>query len=713
MRREWCKLIQTSDLFDEEWYCTEYPDVNLSGLSPEEHYFCVGDKLSRDPGAKFDIGFYRNNYEIKHPSGHPFLDYLDALDRNDRPVTKPMLLEYVHNVEKLSSETWGTVRSEKVISYCIPIKDRLEDLQGTLRVNLTENIKFKSQIEFLILLFDDNPESENWIKSEFVEEIECGYLRVLREQNALDSWHFGKAKNSFRPHIEGRYYSSLDGDNFVAAEETKALLELVENFPFGFVFHHFSGNWGDGTSGRVTLPTSVYRSVGYDSTLLPRQFDELDLILGALKRFPFLPLVCSNLERNVLNQSKNFYEFWTREMLPNRCVIVPVPESRKPLNPRGANYAEETTYLKHMNNFNAALSAVRRAQDSEYKNHYLSRLNYHKHHLLDTLPQENSLDIFFEPCESFASPLVQHHEVSLFTCVRNEEAFLPKFVDHYRKLGVTRFFIVDDHSEVPIEKLCLGCDVDVFRPKVGDFQSSKTLWLESLMRVFVPEGNWVLAADADEFLHLPDPHPDLCSLSHFLKERNRDFCLGLLLDLVPDPKRNVKYDVAFDELLTVFCDFPEPIAPSYRTHPVIEWGFEQNSNLSWRFDLRYHAFETIDCLRKIPFFRLRNGRHLNQGFHTFHSTTYQAERPLTEWGNGPILPIFHYKLAKVFSEKKRKEMLKISKGYHSRTARNINEIFENPAEDIMRKISHLSRWMRPVSDAHRNDIFDSVGISSN
>lgn len=38
---------KNTGLFDPEWYCSNYPDVSLSGLSPEEHFFHIGQKIGR------------------------------------------------------------------------------------------------------------------------------------------------------------------------------------------------------------------------------------------------------------------------------------------------------------------------------------------------------------------------------------------------------------------------------------------------------------------------------------------------------------------------------------------------------------------------------------------------------------------------------------------------------------------------------------------
>lgn len=700
-------ILRGSDLFDAAWYSARHPDVGLSKLDPAEHFLAVGDLLGRNPGPDFDTAFYAATYDIADPGTNPLVDYLTAPHRHYRDRTPGALAARMADLADTTAQTWGALDDGLAVSYCIPLKNRLDDIKGTLQANLAENARFRGRIEFLLVLFDETDDSEAWIRAHCAEALEDGYLRLVRDRDTLDSWHFGKAKNAFRPHLRGQYYSSLDGDNFVTAAETGSLLDLVATYDHGFVFHHFSGNWGDGTSGRVTMPTPVYRAVGYDPKLMPRQFDEVDFMLGALMRFPALPLVCVDPLRNFMTMSNNAQAFWTNERLANRRLFTPCPDHRPPLNPRGEDYQADNRLLNNMNNFNAALSALRRAPGSAHHAEYRQRLELQKHRLLDTLPRERTLDVLFESASARLCPdPLARTDIPLFACVHNEERFLPKFVAHYRALGVTRFFFVDDHSDLPVRDLDLGAGVTVVRPKVGDFKSSKTLWLESLIRLHADDGAWVMVADADEFLQLPEPYADLAALRHDLARRRQDHCPGLMLDMVPANIDRADATRAFDELLDAFCLRREPVDRAYADLAPIRWAFGDHAAISWRVDVRYHAFGTVDSLRKFPFFRVKKGRHLNQGFHAFHPTEGKALPGPEVWCRGPILPIFHYKMARLFSEATRRKMVDVADGYHGRTAENIRKIFDGPATASLEALAGQSAWFRPASEARTKGLFD-------
>lgn len=699
------RTISSSFEFDEAWYRRKHPDVEISGLDPVRHFLSFGGLLRRDPGPDFDSGFYLDTYVPTGEGNNPLLDYLFAPDRKSRCRTRAELRARIAECDRQTQAVWGTVESGLQISYCIPVMNRLDDLKGTLRENLDQNRQFRGKIEFVVALFDEDDTSEHWLRAHFGNDLADGYLRVIRDRDTLDSWHFGKAKNAFRKHLRGSYYSSLDGDNFVTVEETRLLLDLTESHPWGFVLHHFSGNWGDGTSGRVTLPTMVYRQVGYDPGLLPRQYDEVDLMLGALKQFPELPFVSFSKTQNIRALSHHVKAFWQTEKLANRCEVISPVRHRSPMNPRGANYTELELYLRHMNNFNASLSALRRAPGSAERASYLARAETHKHRLLDSLPQDRIVGTLFEARDLGALPETRPDDLVLFACVCNEDHFLPRFIQHYRDLGVTRFILVDDHSDTPVNLLELGADIHVFRPKVGDFKTSKTLWLEGLMRAFLPEGAWALVADADEFMQLPEPWRDLPQLVAHLQDEGHDLCVGLLLDMVADPEKPTVDCADFEAGLSHFLDRSDPVTDDYAALPPIAWAFGSHADISWRVDIRHHAFGTVDSLRKIPLFRLRKGRHLNQGFHTLTGTDGRAAVGRSEWTKGPILPIFHYKLLRLYSDAMRHAMLEAASGYHDRTAENIQRIFGLTPDETLSRIAEFAAMLHPGRDAIRQDRF--------
>lgn len=71
------ELINSSELFDADWYLASYPDVKNSGLEPAQHYLSVGAQQGRNPSTQFDTQFYLERYADVEESGiNPLVHYL-------------------------------------------------------------------------------------------------------------------------------------------------------------------------------------------------------------------------------------------------------------------------------------------------------------------------------------------------------------------------------------------------------------------------------------------------------------------------------------------------------------------------------------------------------------------------------------------------------------------------------------------------------------
>jgi hypothetical protein len=297
----------------------------------------------------------------------------------------------------------------------------------------------------------------------------------------------------------------------------------------------------------------------------------------------------------------------------------------------------------------------------------------------------------------------------------NEDLYLEKFLSHYRRLGVTRFFFIDDNSTIPLETLDLGDDVEILRPKVGTFRTAKTLWLEGVMKACLADGAWAMTIDADEFLNVPVPYHNLRDFIAGLKDAGRDFAPGILLDMLPAPGTSLssleKANERFDSMFDHFCFRNTLPSEEYISHRSIKWGFGPYAQISWRSDTRYHAFGTFDSLRKLPLFRYRKNRHLNQGFHTFHYIDGTKSPGNDIWDGTTILPIFHYKLVKMFSSEKSEEMISMASGYHSRTKDNILKIFSDDYRAKIDPFSSMSLDLLPAQAALTMNRFKMASVS--
>ncbi len=69
--------LQSSPLFDADWYLSEYPDVAMAGLDPTRHYLNEGAREGRNPSTRFDtIWYLTSNPDVVQVGMNPLLHYL-------------------------------------------------------------------------------------------------------------------------------------------------------------------------------------------------------------------------------------------------------------------------------------------------------------------------------------------------------------------------------------------------------------------------------------------------------------------------------------------------------------------------------------------------------------------------------------------------------------------------------------------------------------
>lgn len=71
------RKVESSGLFDADYYLKQYDDVAASGIAPLKHFLLYGGKENRKPCKQFDTAFYRHTYPDVAASGiNPLLHYI-------------------------------------------------------------------------------------------------------------------------------------------------------------------------------------------------------------------------------------------------------------------------------------------------------------------------------------------------------------------------------------------------------------------------------------------------------------------------------------------------------------------------------------------------------------------------------------------------------------------------------------------------------------
>lgn len=594
-------------------------------------------------------------------------------------------------------------RASAEIAYCVPVMNRLADLQATLGRNLDVLRGFAGRARLIVGCFDATPACEAWVRDRFAHDLDSGLLQFVAF-DPLPHWHFCWAKNAFREVISTDYYSSLDGDNFLTAGEVERTLEIIGDASGEVLIHHFSGNWGDGTSGRITLPVRVYREIPYDNELMPRQADEVSLILRVLLTYPEIRFLCRR-GVDIFRLAAWCREFQALNELNVVREEVDLGPLALPANPRGEGYTHRDEKLFSYQQLNASYSGWKLSPTARGRRVFAHRLETAQRNFTRLGACVDELHALF--AGAALDRLASSEAVTLYGVNRNNHVLLQPWIDHYRALGVERFILVDDGSDPPMADYLAGDDIHVVTPRFGSFRMSKVFWLKALMSAFQAPGSWVLTADSDEFLDVPvrddagmSAASRLSALTRDLGKRGRTHAAGLLLDMMPAPGAGLVSEANCLRTMDWFYYRPVDRDGGYRDLTPIQWGFGAFWPLSFAVDIRFRLYGTIDCLRKIPLFRFDPEYDLNQGFHALlhrGRTLTWDELLLPDKG---LLPVRHYKMAKVFAQSGgRGKPFQRTGQYFDRTQRNLERIAGTDFDYVWRSW-HLTPFKREYTDVH-------------
>lgn len=177
-------------------------------------------------------------------------------------------------------------------------------------------------------------------------------------------------------------------------------------------------------------------------------------------------------------------------------------------------------------------------------------------------------------------------DINLFAIMKNEMYYLRAFLDHYRSLGVEKFFIIDDGStDGSFEFLISQPDCAVLR---SDFSYGQQIRMRGRLQFWkaresragiefkriVPAafsaGHWCIYADADEFLLLPSEFSSLPQYIKVLEQRRLRLVLSSMVDFYPATFKDLSLS---KESPKSFWDLVGQ-APYFDATPMLEFGVD-------------------------------------------------------------------------------------------------------------------------------------------
>jgi hypothetical protein len=125
-------------------------------------------------------------------------------------------------------------------------------------------------------------------------------------------------------------------------------------------------------------------------------------------------------------------------------------------------------------------------------------------------------------------------EIRLFVIARNESLRLPYFLNYYKKLGVNRFFIIDNNSSDDTTQIALEYNnVHVFTTRYP--YTNHWYWMEYFLEIYGMD-HWCIVVDVDELIAYPysDKGLSLAGLINYLDSNGYTAMRFLLLDIYSD-----------------------------------------------------------------------------------------------------------------------------------------------------------------------------------
>jgi hypothetical protein len=201
-------------------------------------------------------------------------------------------------------------------------------------------------------------------------------------------------------------------------------------------------------------------------------------------------------------------------------------------------------------------------------------------------------------------------QISCFVGARNEFTRLPYFLDYHRRLGVDRFFVMDNSSTDGTREFVLEqADCHCFHTEGSHFALNidPPNWTNALLNVF-GVGNWCVVLDADELLVYPEcERVPIGRFCNFLEDQDSNAMSASMIDMYADgPATRFAYrpNQPFVEAAPFFDPKPGWLKSINGVFPPVQMFGGVRERLFWHGRFR----NTMPpCLSKVPLVKWRGG----------------------------------------------------------------------------------------------------------
>ena len=202
-------LIEKSELFDEEYYLNNYPDVEKYSEKLIEHYYYIGFKKGYNPSKNFYTDWYLLNYpEVRNNGINPLIHYL-LYGKYENKITKPI---DENEAKKISDRLDVITGNEKLIEFgkddplvsIIILTHNGIDYLKKLFENFEENVCYPNY-EIIVVDNDSDDGTYDYLKSLSFK------LPIRIIKNKINET-FSKANNKATQEANGEFILLLNND---------------------------------------------------------------------------------------------------------------------------------------------------------------------------------------------------------------------------------------------------------------------------------------------------------------------------------------------------------------------------------------------------------------------------------------------------------------------------------------------------------------------
>ena len=224
-------------LFDPDWYLSNYPEVATAGHDPFSHYLAVGAAEGRDPGPNFStLGYLQRYPDLAKAGVNPLLHYLEFGLREDRdifPADKAAndYQKWIEQHEQVTAKSRAALRRRlsalsrrPLISILMPTYNtKIELLRAAI-----ESVLGQAYQEWQLCIADDastDPEVRKTL-DRYAEADDRIKVVYRDEQGGIS-----KASNSALEIASGKWVAMLDHDDLLAPQALLSVAETIKAKP--------------------------------------------------------------------------------------------------------------------------------------------------------------------------------------------------------------------------------------------------------------------------------------------------------------------------------------------------------------------------------------------------------------------------------------------------------------------------------------------------